>query len=79
VRLTSGGQAFLNRLVNVWGTRFRRRQAAAVPPAALSPLRVVVNGGGPAGLMYAATAYAAGAEVAVIERQAEYERDVWFD
>jgi flavin-dependent dehydrogenase len=41
---------------------------------------VVVNGGGPAGLINAVTAYTAGAAVVVLEQRAAVPtRSVWFD
>ena len=66
---------------------FLARQAGheigTAPPSVagqLPPLRVVVNGGGPAGLINAATAYASGAAVVLLEqRGAAPARDVWFD
>jgi 2-polyprenyl-6-methoxyphenol hydroxylase-like FAD-dependent oxidoreductase len=50
------------------------------PQGAPLPLRVVVNGGGPAGLINAVTAYTAGAAVVVLEQRAAVPtRSVWFD
>ena len=75
--------AFLTRLLDVWTVRFKRLRTQAAGLAAgeepRPPLRVVVNGGGPAGLINAATAYTAGAEVTVLEKRRSYRRTVWFD
>ncbi len=73
--------AFLNRLVDVWAIRFKRqrKQQEGTGGDALSPLRVVVNGGGPAGLVNAVSAYTAGAEVTLLEKRSSYRRSVWFD
>ena len=81
--------AFLNRLVGLWSIRFSRQRRSgrfdveSLRPGGVSaapPLRVVVNGAGPAGLINAATAYTAGAVVTVLEqRPARLTRSVWFD
>lgn len=71
---------FLTRLVDVWTIRFKRqRTQAAGGGDTRPPLRVVVSGAGPAGLINAATAYTAGADVTVLEKRGSYERSVWFD
>lgn len=73
--------AFLNRLMDVWAMRFKRQRMQKQGPAgdARASLRVVVNGGGPAGLVNAVTAYTAGAEVILLEKRPSYRRSVWFD
>lgn len=40
---------------------------------------VVVVGGGPVGLMSGIIAFIGGADVVVIDKRTEYNRDVWFD
>lgn len=73
--------AFLNRLLDVWGIRFKRQRSMQKGASGDTrpPLRVVVNGGGPAGLINAATAYTTGAEVVLLEKRLHYRRSVWFD
>ena len=64
---------------------FMRHLASSTPlpqrssQSASPPSRVVVAGGGPAGLVAGLAAVQAGCPVAIIERRFAYNRDVWFD
>jgi 2-polyprenyl-6-methoxyphenol hydroxylase-like FAD-dependent oxidoreductase len=53
--------------------------AAAAEAVVGHRTRVVVVGGGPAGLLSAVTAAQAGCDVLVLEQRMEYVRNVWFD